>query len=527
MMRDSRLAAFTDACSSAGLELPDLQASVMLPGAWEVTVPAGQWRELIQAARNAAMRWCGFWAQERRGGLEVFSVQERSGCYVIFRCRTGTEESLSSIAPVFPAADRPERHAHDLLGVRFRDQPDGRRWVRHRAWAEHQFPLLERFRDIAPAEGCPGDYEYPFVQAAGAGVVEIPVGPIHAGIIEPGHFRFQAVGEIVLNLEQRLGYVHKGIEACAVGRDAAALARLAGRISGDCTVGHCWAACQAMERAAGLLLPDRAHWLRAILLERERIANHLGDIGAICNDVGFSFAQYQLTRLRETWVRENQQIFGHRLLMDCIVPGGTARDISAAQVQGMRAAAHRLAQEVKGIVVMLEDSESLEDRLMGTGRLSPEAAAQAGAVGYVGRASGQDFDVRRDAPYAPYDRLSVEVPCYRAGDAAARARVRADEIRIAVQLITDMLESLPPGPNRIDWSGPLAECEGLGCVESWRGEILSYVLFNEQGRVARFYPRDPSWLTWPTLEQMIQNNIVPDFPVCNKSVNASYSGHDL
>jgi Ni,Fe-hydrogenase III large subunit len=282
-----------------------------------------------------------------------------------------------------------------------------------------------------------------------------------------------------------------------------------------------------MERAVGAALPDRAHWLRGIMAERERIANHLGDIGAICNDVGFTFAQYQFTRLKEDWVRDNRELFGHRLLMDCIVPGGTAQDLDQGGIDSMMASVPKLAAEVAGIVAMLEDSESLEDRLMGTGRLSPEDAAQAGAVGFVGRASGQDLDVRRDAPYPPYDRLVLEVPHYRAGDVAARARVRADEIRISARLIIDMLESMPPGAYRAPWNPPADECEALGCVEGWRGEILTYVRFGEHGRLARFFPRDPSWLSWPTLEQMIQNNIVPDFPVCNKSVNGSYSGHDL
>jgi len=527
MSNSNNLTPFMDACSSAGLELPALSPTIMLPGAFEVSVPTGQWRDLIQAAKIAAMRWCGFWAQERHGGLEAFSIQERNGTYLIFRCLLGQNELLPSIAPVFPAADRPERHAHDLLGIQFRDQPDNRRWTRHQGWTDSQYPLLTQFRGFKPVEDIKGDYDYPFIQALGAGVVEIPVGPIHAGIIEPGHFRFQAVGEIVLNLEQRLGYVHKGIEACAVGRDAVGLARLAGRVSGDTTVGHCWAACQAMERAAGMELPERAHWLRGVMAERERIANHLGDIGAICNDVGFSFAQYQLTRLKEVWVRENQVIFGHRLLMDGIVPGGTEQDLHQGQINRLQDSVTKLAAEVAGIVAMLEDSESLEDRLMGTGRLSPEAAAEAGAVGYVGRASGQDLDVRRDSPYPPYDRLTLEVPRYRAGDAAARARVRADEIRISALLIREMLGTMPSGPCRTEWIQPVHECEGLGCVEGWRGEILSYIRFDDHGRVARFYPRDPSWLTWPTLEQMIQNNIVPDFPVCNKSVNGSYSGHDL
>jgi Ni,Fe-hydrogenase III large subunit len=358
-------------------------------------------------------------------------------------------------------------------------------------------------------------------------VVEIPVGPVHAGIIEPGHFRFQAVGESILNLEERLGYVHRGIEKLAVGRDPAALARLAGRVSGDTTVAHTWAACQALERAAGLEVPPRALWLRAVMAERERVANHLGDIGAICNDVGFAFAQYQLTRLKERFVRASESAFGHRFMMDRVAPGGVACDLDAGRVEGMVQETAELALEAAQIVTMLEDSESLEDRLMTTGRLAPEQAEVLGVVGYVGRASGRPFDVRRNAPYPPYDRFDLTVPSYRAGDVAARAKVRADEITASLSLIAQLLRSLPDGEVIRPFPLVGAGCEGLGIVEGWRGEILTYVQLGADGTVTRFFPRDPSWLLWPALELLVQENIVPDFPVCNKSVNASYSGHDL
>jgi len=213
--------------------------------------------------------------------------------------------------------------------------------------------------------------------------------------------------------------------------------------------------------------------------------------------------------------------------MDCIVPGGTAVDISAGQVRELAASAERLRVEVGEIIRLLEDSESLEDRLMGTGRLIPEDAGRLGAVGFVGRASGQPFDVRRNAAYAPYDRFDLPVPCYRAGDVAARAKVRADEILNSTWLLRELLASLPDGPHALAWRAPARECGGMGFIEGWRGEIMTCVQFGDDGRIARFYPRDPSWLIWPALELLIQDNIVPDFPVCNKSVNGSYSGHDL
>jgi Ni,Fe-hydrogenase III large subunit len=421
-----------------------------------------------------------------------------------------------------------ERHAQDLLGVRFAEHPDGRRWTRHKAWDADDFPL----RSDYPVSGrstrrAPADADYPFTRVAGSGVYEIPVGPVHAGVIEPGHFRFQAVGETVLALEERLGYVHKGIEKIAVGRDPQGLARLAGRVSGDTTVAHAWAACMAMERAVGVSAPPRAAFIRAVLAERERVANHLGDIGAICNDVAFSFAHMQFGRLREWWQRENQRGFGHRLLMDCIVPGGVTEAASPDWLAGFRRQNDVLAGELDQLLPILEDYPSLEDRLEDTGVLGVEPARRLGAVGFVGKASGVDYDVRRDHGYAPYDAMIVQSPVLSEGDVAARMQIRIAEIRQSLDLLNALLQCPPDGAAIEPWPRLPGSGDGIGLVEGWRGEILTYVRFGEDGRVARFFPRDPSWFSWPALEQLIDGNIVPDFPVCNKSVNGSYSGQDL
>lgn len=490
-------------------------------------VPPHSWRSIALLAKNNGLRWSAFWAAQVSGDqFEAFSCLEQGGEYLVVRTRLNVEDVLPSIAGVFPAADRPERHARDLLGVKIDAAPDTRRWTRHQAWAVDAFPLRADFPVAVAQPQTPPDDNYPFVTARGTGVVEIPVGPVHAGIIEPGHFRFQAVGETVLNLEQHLGYVHKGIEKLAVGRDPMALARLAARISGDSTVAHSWAACQSLERALGAGVPERGAWLRAVMCERERVANHMGDIGAICNDVGFAFPQAQLTRLKEVLIRENLDVFGHRFMMDRLVPGGVTVNPSQADLAKMAFNARSLAREFGQIIDRIEASESLEDRLMTTGRLAPDQAASLGCVGYVGKASGLPFDVRRDAPYAPYDRFRPGSSVYRAGDVAARARVRADEVLNSLVLIAEMLESLPVGP--VYRELPVgAAGEGIGIIEGWRGEIVTYVRLDSHGRVFRFYPRDPSWLVWPALELLMQDNIVPDFPVCNKSINGSYSGQDL
>ncbi len=528
MNHQERLAAYL-----AGLRDEQVQAvgeaRETLGAARLLEIEARDWGRAAACAASLDWRWAGGWADQRDGAFALFALLESGGAYLLlFAHLPLAAPRLPTQARAFPAAGRMERHIHDMYGIVFVDHPDPRRWTRHQAWPEGSYPLRSDFPAAGRAMGRTGpDDDYPFRTVLGSGVCEIPVGPVHAGIIEPGHFRFQAVGERVLRLEARLGYVHKGIEKIAVGRDAQGLARLAGRVSGDSTVAHAWAACQALEQVAGIEPAPRALALRALLAERERIANHLGDIGAICNDVGFAFAYYQFSRLREDWQRRSAELFGHRLLMDVVVPGGVAADIRAQGVALLSTDHQLLRTELAGLYDILLDHPALEDRLLNTGRLARDTARRFGCLGYVARASGRSFDVRRHSPYAPYDRLAPSVPCYGEGDVAARLRVRMDEILASLALLDKLLAKLPDGDPYHPLILPADGGEGLGIVEGWRGEILSYVRCDEAGRVVRFFPRDPSWFNWPALEAVMPDNIVPDFPVCNKSVNASYSGHDL
>jgi len=503
--------------------------TLQLAPAQSLALDAEDWGGAARAAAACGCRWAGVWADEEADRMTVRACLEYRGDYLVLVTEVSPARPvLASHTPHYPGADRLERHLQDMFGIALLDHPDSRRWTRHRAWPEHVFPLRNNFPLAGQApRRAPADSDYPFEAVLGSGVYQIPVGPVHAGIIEPGHFRFHAVGEDVLLLEERLGFVHKGIEKLAVGRDPAGLARLAGRVSGDSTVAHGWAACMAMERAAGVDVPPRALALRAVLAERERIANHLGDIGAICNDVAFGFAHMQFSRLREDWQRLNQAVFGHRLLMDRVVPGGVCGDLTHAGRELLQRQLRGLARELDELLPILDDHPSLEDRLAGTGILGQDIARRLGVVGYAGKASGVDYDLRRDHRYAPYDRLEVESPCLTAGDVAARVWIRADEIRHALRLLEQLLEQLPEGPVTAVWPAAPAAGEGLGLVEGWRGEIVSYIRLGADGRVLRFFPRDPSWFSWPALERLIDGNIVADFPVCNKSINASYSGHDL
>jgi Ni,Fe-hydrogenase III large subunit len=503
-------------------------ASILAP-AHSLQFDAEDWGNAARVAADFGCRWAGVWGDPDDEGVIIRACVEYQGDYLVLATRVPLASPvLASHTPWFAGANRLERHLQDMLGVAFLDHPDGHRWTRHQAWPEGSFPLRKDFPVAGYAPGrTPADSEYPFERILGSGVYEIPVGPVHAGIIEPGHFRFHAVGEDVLRLQERLGYVHKGIEKIAVGRDSAALARLAGRVSGDSTVAHSWAACMAMERATGAAVPERALLLRAIFAERERIANHLGDIGAVCNDVGFAFVHMQCARLREQWQRSSRELFGHRLMMDAIIPGGVAADPDGAAVDRLLSDHRCLREAVEPLFDIVDDQPSLEDRLVATGRLSEDDARALGCTGYVGKASGRGFDVRCDSAYAPYDRYRPTVPVLKEGDAAARVRVRMSEVHASLTLMSAMLENLPDGPVSAVLPQAEAGSAGLGVVDGWRGEIVTFVRFDESGRVARFFPRDPSWFTWPALERLVLGNIVPDFPVCNKSINGSYSGHDL
>ena len=494
-----------------------------------VTIDPGFWGKAAAVAAANRIRWCAVWGEHCPPHIHIFAaLAGRDGHLLLETMVADRQAELPSQTPFFPAANRPERYLQDMFGVRFFDHPDKRRWIRHQAWQEGQYPLLKTFSLAgSPEDMTPPDCLYPFVPVEGEGVYEIPVGPVHAGIIEPGHFRFQAMGEDILSLEEHLGYVHKGIEKCAEGRDVRGLARLAGRVSGDSTVAHTWAACQACEAAVGITLPRRALAIRAILAERERIANHLGDIGACCNDVGFTFAQAQCSRLRELWQRQNSDVFGHRLLMDVVVPGGVSRDLDARQIEVLNKAIEQLRHELQDLLPLLYEYPSLQDRLRATGVLSLKKARSLGVLGFLARASGECWDLRRDAPYGPYDDMVITVPHTLEGDASGRLRIRGDEILVSLDLLEEMLKKLPSGEVRVEFPVVSGDCRGIGLVEGWRGEILAYVHLDAAGAVSRYFPRDPSWLNWPALEAMIEGVIVPDFPLCNKSVNGSYSGHDL
>jgi Ni,Fe-hydrogenase III large subunit len=403
---------------------------------------------------------------------------------------------------LFPCASRMQRALFDISGVRSSD-PDRRPWLRH------------------PPEG------YSLVPVSGEGVHEIGVGPVHAGTIEPGHFRFSVVGEKVLRLEARLGYTHKGVERRFTELPLLEGHRLAARVAGDSAVAHAWAYCQAVEGMAGGAIPPRAAALRALFLELERIANHLGDVGALANDAGFAFGLAQFSRIKEDLLRAVSQAFGQRYLLDAVIPGGTQADVTAATAESLGLRLEAVGRESAELRALYEDHAGVRERFTGTGILTPELARRLGVLGLVGRASGQALDARVDFRHPPYDRLTPLKVVRQEGDVAARIAVRFEEIAESCRLAQTLLAALPPGAHRTRIEAPPAGSFGTGLIEGWRGPVFLALEAGPGGTIRRCHPHDPSWQNWPALEHAILGNLVADFPLINKSFNLAYSGVDL
>jgi Ni,Fe-hydrogenase III large subunit len=501
--------------------LLDVGALVDAHRPWpRVRVGADVWRRVKLEIAQGHATLLALWSDGRDVIMAVLDETAGEVSTVSIACVNGR---FPSVGRTHPPAVRFERAIADLHGLVPEDASDTRPWLDHGRWGVRH-PLGAATPD--PAEGLP----YAFLPADGPPLHQIPVGPVHAGIIEPGHFRFHANGETVVRLEERLGYVHKGVEGLFAGASTIKAARLAGRISGDSTVAIALALARAVEAAAGVEPPPRALLLRAVMAEMERIANHLGDFGAVCNDASFSLIQAHCGALREQVLRCSNSSFGHRLMMDRVMPGGVAQDLDEAGAASIRALVAHIRTHLPRLIEIYDGTASLQDRTVTTGIVQAALVRQYGAGGYVGRAAGRAFDARRTPGYAPYDALTFEVPTRTAGDVDARVWIRLDEITQSLSIIEQCLERLRDGPITVSIDRALADAkgrEGAALVEGFRGDILAWVRLGADGTIANAYVRDPSWLQWPLLEAAIEGNIVADFPLCNKSFNCSYSGHDL
>ncbi len=492
--------------------------------------------------RVGAVDWCRRAAKLRAGAALLLTIwgaddRDRDGRYRVFAAfldrdqitvlehamDAGAHPTYPSFVEFFPAAARMERAVFDLLGISS-THPDHRGWLRHAGWPKSVFPLR---RDADAAQQFAAETEpYAFVQVEGDGVHEIPVGPVHAGIIEPGNFRFSVVGEKVLRLEARLGYTHKGIAKRFESLSLHEGHRLAARISGDSAAAYAWAYCAALEAATQAACPPRAVHLRALALEHERIANHLGDLGALGNDAGFAFGLTHFSRLKEDLLRVNQSIFGARYLMDFIVPGGVAADLSPHAPKRLRAFYASLEEDVASLRGIYENHAGVQDRFRGTGTLTAATAQMLGALGLAARASGIPQDLRATHPWPPYPEIGVAAITQSAGDVAARVALRLDEIFASLGLCRALLDKLPAGEIHAGIPSAAPGTLALGVIEGWRGPVAIALETGPHGGIRRCHAHDPSWQNWPLLEHAILGNIVPDFPLINKSFNLSYSGHD-
>jgi Ni,Fe-hydrogenase III large subunit len=476
------------------------------------------WLRVIREISKGHGDMLGLWSDGADVHMAVLDHESSEIGIVTIECPNGC---FPSVGHMHPPALRLERTISDIYGLHANGMPDTRKWLDHGRWGVRR-PGAKPERSEASGDS------YTFLTAEGAPLHQIPVGPVHAGIIEPGHFRFSANGEVVVRLEERLGYVHKGIEQLMVDAPLDRAARLAGRVSGDSTVAYALAFAKAVESALEIQVPLRAIYLRALMAELERIANHTGDIGAICNDASFSLMHTQCAILREQVLRASHLCFGHRLMMDRIVPGGVVDDLTAEGAVALHALLSGAKKIIPRFVDLYGDTTSIQDRTVGAGFLRPELAKQYGCGGVIGRASGRGFDARRTPGYAPYPDLSIKAGSAHAGDVDARVWLRFDEIKASLGLIEQILERLPEASVLIENIQPTNETrEGAALVEGFRGDILVWVRIGSTRTVQRCYLRDPSWFQWPLLEAVIEGNIVADFPLCNKSFNCSYSGHDL
>ncbi len=455
----------------------------------------------------------------------IFLNPESRSWQIFYITPTGTE--FPSVAHILHEAWDYERKIQTFFGLTPAGHPDARPLLLHENWPEDLFPLRKDFPWQTRPPAANGTYH--FQKVKGEGIYEVSVGPVHAGIIEPGYFKISVAGEMMVLLEPRLGYTHKGSEKLFETLPLAKKIKLSEKISGDSSFSHSLAFCQALEQLASITVPRRMRYLRVIYGELERLANHLGDIGALTLDCGYNFGGAQNGRLREVLMQMNERLTGSRFLRGVNVVGGVTRDISAQDGERLGKELAGIAVDFTEIIEVMKNSSSLLNRLKGAGALPHRLAFDRGVLGVAAKALGLEYDTRLDMPYAAYDELAPErIEPELSGDAYARFSVRVKEVYTSIKLIQEALRTLPamdgPLPQNIVFE---KNSFALGCVEGWRGEILYFVATDSQGTICRVAPRDPSFINWPLLKNSAFDNIIPDFPLINKSYNLSYSGNDL
>ena len=455
----------------------------------------------------------------------VFADRKNSLFYVVKTWVDAGNPIYQSIAAEVHTAAAYEREIYDMYGIKALGHPDLKPLVSHGNWPEGLFPLR---KDYDKAFKPPFDSrETGFARVEGEGVYEIPVGPVHAGIIEPGHFRFSVAGEPIINLEAQLYYVHKGIEKLSEGMSIEKCFYISERISGDETFSNSLAYCHAIERLAGVKVPERAQLSRVVFAELERLTSHLGDLAGICVDVAYGFAAFQFRMMRGWMYQLADELCGMRFLRSVNRPGGLRKDFVAGKEKKVLEYMDRLRKELAETSQIIKSNGMFIDRVENTGVLKTNIALDLNAVGPAARAAGVEYDVRKDFPYDAYRSLMFEAPKHKNGDVNCRMNVKLEECFESADLICKSVYSLQPG----GISEPVTNVEpyrfALGYAESPRGENLHWVMTGENNTVYRYKIRTPSFCNWPALCHAVKGNIVPDFPLINKSFNLSYAGNDL
>lgn len=457
----------------------------------------------------------------------AFALKKVSVLLIIKVKLSGDNLRLQSITSEIPAANLYEREIRDLFGIQFDGHPDEREFVFHGNWPSALHPLKKDFKASEKPEFVPREEK--FLRIEGAGVFEIPVGPVHAGIIEPGHFRFSVAGEPIINLEAKLYYVHKGIEKLSENSTFEKVLFISERISGDETVANSLAYCLALEKIAGLEgVPERAEYTRTILCELERVYNHLGDIAGICIDVAYSFAAYQFNMMRRWCMIWNEEITGSRYLRSSIRPGGIRREMIRGKEKSILANMDKLEKEFNETVDIIKSNSLFIDRVENTGVVKANIAYDLNAVGPGGRCASIKSDVRKDYPYAAYEKIDFEIPVHHNGDVNCRMNVKIEELRESIRIIRQAVEKMPENGEAVE---PVIKLPpytfSFGLTEAPRGENCHWIMTGEDNTIFRYKIRTPSFCNWPVLCYAVKGNIVPDFPLINKSFNLSYAGNDL
>jgi len=461
----------------------------------------------------------------------VFSVPGADRFIIIVLPVKESDRRFPSLTQYIPAAHWYEREISDMFGLSPHGHPDGRRLVLHEAFPACSHPLLKNW-SISEldkkewGEGTSGKVPYPFMEVAGEGIVEIPVGPVHAGIIEPGHFRFSAIGETIFYLEPRLFYTHKGTEKLFETMDLIEGVKLAERVSGTSSVAHGVAYCMAVERMMGIEITEKAAAMRTLVLELERIYNHIGDIGNMCAGTALSVGYMNGAVIKERLMQLNDRLTGSRYLRGVNIVGGVTMDIFS-KADDILKVLDIVTQEFKDLMALLLGTVSHVERLANTGKLSKDIARKLGVTGVAARASGLTDDLRKSHPHLLYDRLIFEAHTHEKGDVLARMLIRAEETECSLSMIQALLENSYNGELNRPVKAPVVYSSALGYAETPRGSLFYWIMAGRDGKPYRVKLRSPSYCNWPAVPFAVHGNIVPDFPLCNKSFNLSYSGTDM